>query len=72
MESDDDDGGFDDLPYRVQVAYDATIGTYVFLLVYVTVQNSRVSVSSYVEETITICLPFHSSIDLFLSPLLSA
>jgi hypothetical protein len=32
MESDDDDGAFEDLPYRVQVAYDATIGTYMCLL----------------------------------------
>ena len=33
MESDDDDGGFEDLPYRIQVAYDATIGTYMCVLV---------------------------------------
>ena len=33
MGSDDDDGGFEDLPYRIQVAYDATIGTYVCVIV---------------------------------------
>lgn len=44
MESDDDDGAFEDLPYRVQVAYDATIGTYIcFLLVCVRADDDRVA-----------------------------
>jgi hypothetical protein len=41
MESDDDDGAFEDLPYRVQVAYDATIGTYMCLLLSVRVYDER-------------------------------
>ena len=41
MESDDDDGAFEDLPYRVQIAYDATIGTYICLLVCVRVYDER-------------------------------
>ena len=41
MESDDDDEAFEDLPYRVQVAYDATMGAYMCLLVCVRVYDER-------------------------------